>query len=179
MHEREILERLDFIMSALTDLAAATAANTTAVNAAVAALAADATGSDSAAIEAAVTQLTTNNNALTAAVAPTSGAGPVVTAVSPVAVAVAGGTPVTISGSGFTDAQVASFCGALEQDADLVAFIHREAYYKRNDPTLEGKATVIIAKQRQGRVGPVRLRWAAEQTFYFDESDTGGALPPA
>ena len=96
-------------MSALTDLAAATAANTTAVNAAVAALAADATGSDSAAIEAAVTQLTTNNNALTAAVAPTSGAGPVVTAVSPVAVAVAGGTPVTISGSGFTDAQAVLF----------------------------------------------------------------------
>lgn len=45
--------------------------------------------------------------------------------------------------------------GALEQDADLVAFIYREAYYKPNDPSLEGKAELIVAKNRQGPTGSV------------------------
>jgi len=47
--------------------------------------------------------------------------------------------------------------GALEQDADLVAFIYRESYYKQNDPTLERKAEIIVAKQRQGPVGTVEV----------------------
>ncbi|PIR15771.1 MAG: replicative DNA helicase, partial [Elusimicrobia bacterium CG11_big_fil_rev_8_21_14_0_20_64_6] len=45
--------------------------------------------------------------------------------------------------------------GSLEQDADVVAMIHREGYYKPNDPTLENKAEIIIAKQRQGPTGSV------------------------
>jgi replicative DNA helicase len=47
--------------------------------------------------------------------------------------------------------------GALEQDADIVMFIYRESYYKPNDPTLEGKAEIIVAKQRQGPVGTVEV----------------------
>jgi replicative DNA helicase len=69
--------------------------------------------------------------------------------------------------------------GALEQDADLVAFIHREAYYKRNDPTLEGKATIIIAKQRQGPVGDVDVAFNMNITRFdnaaLDEEPAGPA----
>jgi replicative DNA helicase len=64
--------------------------------------------------------------------------------------------------------------GALEQDADLVAFIHRESYYKRNDPTLEGKATIIIAKQRQGPVGDVEVAFNMNITR-FDNATTDEA----
>ncbi|MEK7383274.1 MAG: replicative DNA helicase, partial [Elusimicrobiota bacterium] len=45
--------------------------------------------------------------------------------------------------------------GSLEQDADLVVLIHREGYYKPKDATLENKAQLIIAKQRQGPTGIV------------------------
>lgn len=56
--------------------------------------------------------------------------------------------------------------GALEQDADLVAFIYREAYYKRNDPTLENKADIIIAKQRQGPTGSVQVSFIRDYTRF-------------
>jgi len=64
--------------------------------------------------------------------------------------------------------------GALEQDADLVAFIHRESYYKRNDPTLEGKAEIIIAKQRQGPVGHLEVAFNQRITR-FDNATTDEA----
>jgi len=47
--------------------------------------------------------------------------------------------------------------GSIEQDADIVALIHRDGYYKRDDPALENKATLIIAKQRNGPVGEINL----------------------
>ncbi|PJB26368.1 MAG: replicative DNA helicase [Elusimicrobia bacterium CG_4_9_14_3_um_filter_62_55] len=69
--------------------------------------------------------------------------------------------------------------GALEQDADVVAFIFRESYYKRDDPTLENKAEVIIAKQRNGPIGKVELIFRRELTRFEDayqgeEPDDGG-----
>ncbi|MDD5656003.1 MAG: replicative DNA helicase [Elusimicrobia bacterium] len=72
--------------------------------------------------------------------------------------------------------------GALEQDADLVAFIHREAYYKRNDPTLEGKAEIIVAKQRQGPVGAVDVAFNMRITRFdnasLDEAPADAAPAP-
>jgi replicative DNA helicase len=92
--------------------------------------------------------------------------------------------------------------GEIEQDADMVMFLHREHYYLINNKPIQGKLSdekyyeslqqwqnacdreggrgeLIIAKQRQGRTGPVRLRWEASMTWYFDESERSdaGALP--
>jgi replicative DNA helicase len=47
--------------------------------------------------------------------------------------------------------------GAIEQDADLVAFIHRPEMYDKQNQDLEGLAKLIIAKQRNGPVGEVDL----------------------
>jgi replicative DNA helicase len=63
--------------------------------------------------------------------------------------------------------------GSLEQDADVVALIHREEYYKRQDPTLKNKAKIIIAKQRNGPVGDVDLNFFSEYTRFDDPAPSG------
>ena len=56
--------------------------------------------------------------------------------------------------------------GAIEQDADMVCFIHRPEYYKITEDEkgndLRGLAEIIIAKHRNGAVGDVRLRFKGE-----------------
>jgi replicative DNA helicase len=52
--------------------------------------------------------------------------------------------------------------GAIEQDADLVLFLHREECYNRDDEELEGKAELIIAKARNGPLGTVPLFFDAK-----------------
>ena len=49
--------------------------------------------------------------------------------------------------------------GAIEQDADVVMFIHREEYYNRDDEDARGKGEVIVAKQRNGPTDSVELAW--------------------
>lgn len=56
--------------------------------------------------------------------------------------------------------------GSIEQDADVVALIHREGYYKWNDETLKNKANLILAKQRNGPVGTIDLNWYSEYTLF-------------
>ncbi|MCR5504982.1 MAG: replicative DNA helicase [Elusimicrobiaceae bacterium] len=56
--------------------------------------------------------------------------------------------------------------GSIEQDADVVALIHREGYYKREDETLKNKAELILAKQRNGPVGKIDLNWFSEYTLF-------------
>ena len=61
--------------------------------------------------------------------------------------------------------------GSIEQDADVVAFIHRESYYNRDengqpDPDTEGKAEIIIAKQRNGPTGSVHLAYLSKCTRF-------------
>ena len=55
--------------------------------------------------------------------------------------------------------------GAIEQDADLVLFIYRDAVYNTatENPSL---AEIIVAKQRNGEIGTVPLTWIAEQTKF-------------
>jgi len=60
--------------------------------------------------------------------------------------------------------------GAIEQDADIVMFIHREEYYQHGevDEEIAGKAEIIIAKQRNGPVGIAELGWEKEYTRFYD-----------
>ena len=51
----------------------------------------------------------------------------------------------------------------------MVALIHREAYYKRDEEslkTLKNKATLIIAKQRNGPVGDIKLAFFGEYALF-------------
>jgi replicative DNA helicase len=60
--------------------------------------------------------------------------------------------------------------GAIEQDADVVLFVHREEYYHRGEEQQKyaGEAQIIIAKQRNGPVGEVQLTWLKEFTRFQD-----------
>jgi len=55
--------------------------------------------------------------------------------------------------------------GSIEQDADVVAFIYREEYYKAEEDNA-GLAELIIAKQRNGPTGTVRLAFIKEHTRF-------------
>jgi replicative DNA helicase len=47
--------------------------------------------------------------------------------------------------------------GSIEQDADLVAFLYREDYYRQNEEEHDGLADVILAKHRNGPIGTKKL----------------------
>jgi replicative DNA helicase len=91
--------------------------------------------------------------------------------------------------------------GEIEQDAEVIAFLYREHYYlTQNEPkqqpkettetfanrmtqwanacrAAEGRAELIIAKNRQDRTGPVRLRFLAERTWFADETEHDPIAP--
>ena len=55
--------------------------------------------------------------------------------------------------------------GSLEQDADIVMFIHRDEYYNRESEK-KGIASIIIAKHRNGAVGEIELSFRSEFTKF-------------
>ena len=56
--------------------------------------------------------------------------------------------------------------GSIEQDADVVAFIFREEVYKKDDPDLDGKAELIVAKQRNGPTDTLRMVFIKSYTRF-------------
>jgi hypothetical protein len=67
--------------------------------------------------------------------------------------------------------------GSIEQDADVVALLHREDYYHKDDPEWVadnpekmGVAEVILTKQRNGPTGVVKLAWISQSTKFRDYS---------
>lgn len=68
--------------------------------------------------------------------------------------------------------------GAIEQDADLVVFIHRADYYDRDNPEIKGKAEIIIAKHRNGRTGTVEVAFLDKYTKFTNLARPSQA-PPA
>lgn len=55
--------------------------------------------------------------------------------------------------------------GAIEQDADLICFIYRDEVYHENSPD-KGTAEIIVAKQRNGPIGKVRLTFLGQYTCF-------------
>jgi replicative DNA helicase len=60
--------------------------------------------------------------------------------------------------------------GSIEQDADVVAFIHRESYYNREAED-QAKSEIIVSKQRNGPTDTVYLNFVAQYTR-FENRDT-------
>ncbi len=58
--------------------------------------------------------------------------------------------------------------GSIEQDADLVIFVYREEFYDRDKPEAQGKAEIIIGKQRNGPTGVVKLAFLKDFTRFED-----------
>jgi replicative DNA helicase len=65
--------------------------------------------------------------------------------------------------------------GAIEQDADMVCFIHRPEYYKVTEDTqgnsLIGLAEIIIAKHRNGATGDIMLRFKSQFAKFMNKDD--------
>ncbi|MEM6328660.1 MAG: replicative DNA helicase [Planctomycetota bacterium] len=74
--------------------------------------------------------------------------------------------------------------GAIEQDADVVMFIHREEYYQTTEEDRErvrGEADLLVRKQRNGPVGDIKLTWLHDFTRFtnaapmpYDDLPPGG-----
>jgi replicative DNA helicase len=73
--------------------------------------------------------------------------------------------------------------GAIEQDADMVCFIHRPEYYKiytdNSGNSVVGLAEIIVSKHRNGAVGDVQLKFKSEFAKFMnkDDYDPDDSLP--
>lgn len=70
--------------------------------------------------------------------------------------------------------------GSLEQDADVVLLLHRPGQHSDGDRYKDGEeAEIIIAKQRNGPTGLIKMQWVAEQMRFAERADesTSGPAP--
>ena len=56
--------------------------------------------------------------------------------------------------------------GSIEQDADIVMFLHRPSYY--DEKADKNQAELIVAKQRNGPLDTIKLTWLPECTMFTD-----------
>jgi replicative DNA helicase len=75
--------------------------------------------------------------------------------------------------------------GAIEQDADVILFLYRDEVYDRENEDKKGKAEVIVAKQRNGPTGVVRLsfqgyctRFTSAASDYYPDEEPVEATDP-
>lgn len=69
--------------------------------------------------------------------------------------------------------------GSIEQDADVVMFLHRPSYYENDQAPQEvEQAEVIIAKNRQGETRTVNIGWQGQYTLFFDLPDNAASPEP-
>ncbi|HEY9035158.1 MAG TPA: replicative DNA helicase [Pseudomonadales bacterium] len=61
--------------------------------------------------------------------------------------------------------------GAIEQDADVIAFIYRDEVYNKEDSKDKGKAEILISKQRNGPIGDFKLAFIGEYTRFDNLAD--------
>jgi replicative DNA helicase len=61
--------------------------------------------------------------------------------------------------------------GAIEQEADMVSFLYRDAYYNPESAIEPDLTEFIIAKQRNGPTGTVKLRFLKEHTLFVAYGD--------
>ena len=61
--------------------------------------------------------------------------------------------------------------GAIEQEADMVAFLYRDAYYNPESAPDPELTEFIIAKQRNGPTGMVKLRFLKDHTLFVPYGD--------
>jgi replicative DNA helicase len=64
--------------------------------------------------------------------------------------------------------------GSLEEDADVVLFVHRPEQYNRQDLSLHGQAEFIIAKQRNGPTGKRRMLFQCEYQRFVEVTTSAG-----
>jgi replicative DNA helicase len=61
--------------------------------------------------------------------------------------------------------------GSIEQEADIVAFLYRDAYYHKEQSPDPDATEFIISKHRNGRVGTIKLRFQGEHTLFVPYGD--------
>jgi len=66
--------------------------------------------------------------------------------------------------------------GAIEQDADVIAFIYRDEVYNQQSRD-QGIAEILVAKQRNGPIGDVRLSFRSEYTRFENLEEMLPELP--
>lgn len=64
--------------------------------------------------------------------------------------------------------------GSIEQDADVVIFLHRENYYNKE---ADNVSQIIVAKQRSGPTGEVNVGWRGDQTRFAELSSQTESAP--